>query len=121
MGGWVAKDILARIGGSASPPFRWFDFGSMAVIGPRFAVADLRGLRVSGQLGWLLWGAAHLSFMPAMENRASLLIKWLWAIAVGKRASLLITGRPNQHLNVEVGLDALPSTDPPDALGPENI
>jgi NADH dehydrogenase len=56
-----------------------------------------------------------------MENRASLLIKWLWSIGVGKRASLLITGRPNQHLNVEVGLDALPSTDPPDALGPENI
>ena len=121
MGGWVARDILARIDGSCSPPFRWFDFGSMAVIGPRFAVADLRGLRVSGQLGWLLWGAAHLSFMPAMENRASLLIKWLWSIGVGKRAALLITGRPNQHLNVEVGLDALPSTDPPDALGPENI
>ena len=55
--------------------------------------------------GWLLWGLAHLAFMPAMENRLSLLVKWMWNIAVGERASLLITGRPDQHMNVEVGLE----------------
>jgi NADH dehydrogenase len=43
--------------------------------------------------------------MPANENRLSLLTKWLWAIATRQRASLLITGRPNQHLNVDVGLE----------------
>jgi NADH dehydrogenase len=106
MGGWVARDILARVQGQSHTPFRWLDFGSMAVIGPLFAVADLRGLRVTGALGWLLWGVAHLGFMPAMENRITLLIKWLWSIAIGERSSLLITGRPNQHMDVEVGLES---------------
>lgn len=106
MGGWVARDILARVQGQSHAPFRWLDFGSMAVIGPLFAVADLRGLRVTGALGWLLWGVAHLGFMPAMENRITLLIKWLWSIAIGERSSLLITGRPNQHMDVEVGLES---------------
>jgi NADH dehydrogenase len=105
MGGWVALDLLAQLTGERQNSFRWFDFGSMAVVGPLFAVADLRGLKFTGSLGWLLWGLAHLMFMPANENRLTLLTKWLWAIATRQRASMLITGRPNQHLNVEVGLE----------------
>jgi len=105
MGGWVAADIVAKIEGRAHKAFQFTDFGTMAVLGPLHAVADLRGLKVSGLLGWILWALAHLMFMPANENRLSLLTKWLWAIATRQRASLLITGRPNQHLNVEVGLE----------------
>ena len=105
MGTWVARDIVARSQGNGHPPFRFLDFGSMAVIGRSFAVADLRGFRVSGTLGWLLWGLAHLAFMPDTENRVTLLIKWLWQIATNQRASLLITGHPNQHMGVEVGLE----------------
>ena len=60
---------------------------------------------MSGLPGWILWGLAHLMFMPANENRLTLLTNWLWAIATRQRASMLITGRSNQHLNVEVGLE----------------
>ena len=105
MGGWVAADIVAKIQGRAHKAFQFTDFGTMAVLGPLHAVADLRGLKLSGLPGWVLWGLAHLMFMPANENRLSLLTKWLWAIATRQRASMLITGRPNQHLNVEVGLE----------------
>jgi NADH dehydrogenase len=105
MGGWVAADIVAKIQGRAHKTFQFTDFGTMAVLGPLHAVADLRGLKVSGLPGWILWGLAHLMFMPANENRLTLLTKWLWAIATRQRASMLITGRPNQHLNVEVGLE----------------
>jgi NADH dehydrogenase len=105
MGGWVAADIIAKIQGRTHKSFQFTDFGTMAVLGPLHAVADLRGLKVSGLPGWILWGLAHLMFMPANENRLSLLTKWLWAIATRERASMLITGRPNQHLNVEVGLE----------------
>jgi NADH dehydrogenase len=105
MGGWVALDILANLRGERQRPFQWFDVGSMAVVGPLYAVADLRGWRVSGLVGWFLWGLAHLAFMPDNENRVSLLVKWLWAIATRERAALLITGRPDQHIGVEVGLE----------------
>jgi NADH dehydrogenase len=106
MGGWVAADILARVQGQPHKPFVFTDFGSMAVVGPLYAVADLRGLRLSGLLGWIVWGLAHLAFMPEMENRLSLLLKWLWVIATRERDSMLIIGNHNQHMGVEVGLES---------------
>jgi len=105
MGGWVAADILASIEGTPRRPFRFTDFGSMAVVGPLYAVADLRGIRLSGLIGWLVWGLAHLAFMPEMENRLSLLLKWMWVIGTRERDSMLIIGNRNQHMGVEVGLE----------------
>ena len=105
MGGWVARDILAGLEGRRSEPFRWFDLGSMAVIGPWYAVADLRGLHVRGLAGWILWALAHLAFIPDTENRIALFSKWMWQIATRQRTALLITGRPDQHLGVDVGLE----------------
>jgi NADH dehydrogenase len=109
MGGWVARDLLAELDGRRAEPFRWFDLGSMAVIGPLWAVADLRGLRFTGFIGWVLWGLAHLAFIPENENRVALLTRWLWQIATRQRPAMLITGRPDQHLEVEVGLEPTPS------------
>jgi NADH:ubiquinone reductase (H+-translocating) len=94
MGRWVARDLRAGLEGRSQAPFRFVDFGSMAMLGRLHAEADLRGWRVDGPLGWLIWGVAHLGFMPANENRMSLLIKWLWAIAARQRGSLLIMGEP---------------------------
>ena len=114
MGGWVARDLLARLQGSTAKPFRWTDLGSMAVIGPFYAVADLRGLHVTGLPGWLLWALAHLAFIPDTENRIALFSKWMWQIATRQRTALLITGRPEQHIGVDVGLfraDLAPSQD----------
>jgi NADH dehydrogenase len=104
MGGWVARSILAQLEGRQLPPFRWVDLGSMAVIGPFYAVADLRGLRVTGLPGWVLWALAHLAFIPDTENRIALFSKWMWQIATRQRTALLITGRPDQHIGVDVGL-----------------
>ena len=94
MGGWVAEDILARLQHQPQGAFAFADFGSMAVVGPLFAVANLRGLKLSGPLGWLVWGLAHLAFMPDKENRISLLTKWLWLIVTRQRSALLIQDSP---------------------------
>ncbi len=73
---------------------------------------------MSGPVGWLLWGLAHLAFMPDNENRLTLLTKWLWQIATREHASLLITGRANQHLQVEVGLERREARGPAEASEP---
>jgi NADH dehydrogenase len=95
MGVWVAKDILAKQQNQSHPAFVFTDFGTMAIVGSLFAVADLRGFKVSGVIGWLLWGAAHLAFMPDRENRVTLLTKWLWMIFTRERSALVITGAPS--------------------------
>ena len=105
MGGWVAKDIRAKLEGGSQAPFSFFDFGSMAVLGRINAVADLRGLKFAGGAGWALWALAHLAFMPDDENRITLLVKWLWAILTQQRSDLIITGLPSQHVGLE-GSDA---------------
>jgi len=107
-GGGVARDILARLRGPTIQPFRWLDLGSMAVIGPWYAVADLRGLHLTGLVGWVVWALAHLAFIPDTENRIALFSKWMWQIATRQRTALLITGRPDQHLGVDVGLFRAP-------------
>jgi NADH dehydrogenase len=104
MGAWVAADILVELRGGTSTPFRWRDLGTMAVIGPWYAVADLRGWHVTGLAGWILWALAHLAFIPDTENRIALFSKWMWQIATRQRTALLITGRPDQHIGVDVGL-----------------
>ncbi|WP_399238585.1 NAD(P)/FAD-dependent oxidoreductase [Synechococcus sp. CS-1328] len=104
MGGWVASDLLAKLNDQPHAPFRWTDLGSMAVIGPWYAVADLRGLHLTGLAGWIVWALAHLAFIPDTENRIALFSKWMWQIATRQRTALLITGRPDQHLGVDVGL-----------------
>jgi NADH dehydrogenase len=103
-GGWVARDILAGLTGQTMAPFRWQDLGTMAVIGPWYAVADLRGTYLTGLAGWVVWALAHLAFIPDTENRIALFSKWMWQIATRQRTALLITGRPDQHLGVDVGL-----------------
>lgn len=104
MGAWVAADLLADLRGGSQTPFRWRDLGTMAVIGPWYAVADLRGWHVTGLTGWILWALAHLAFIPDTENRIALFSKWMWQIATRQRTALLITGRPDQHIGVDVGL-----------------
>ncbi|WP_413744958.1 NAD(P)/FAD-dependent oxidoreductase [Synechococcus sp. MIT S9451] len=101
-GGFVGKDIGAIVAQRPRPNFNWFDFGSMAVLDRVDAVADLRGLKFSGGIGWILWALAHLAFMPERENRLTLLIKWIFAVTSQQRASMLLTGMPSQH----IGLDA---------------
>ena len=95
MGVWVAQDILAKLQNQGHQPFAFQDFGTMAVVGPLFAVANLRGLKFTGPFGWLLWGLAHLAFMPNAENRLTVLTKWLWVIFTRERSALVITEAPS--------------------------
>ena len=118
MGGWVARDILNRLHGITSAPFRWLDLGSMAVIGPWYAVADLRGWHLTGLPGWIVWALAHLAFIPDTENRIALFSKWMWQIATRQRTALLITGRPDQHVGVDVGLQRAAAAAAPGAATP---
>src|SRR5258707_4562177 len=59
-GTYAAKAILRRVKGQRElPPFRYFDKGSLAVIGRAAAVADVFGLHISGVLALL--GLAFLA------------------------------------------------------------
>ena len=53
-GAHVARVITARLAPKSPPEaFRYRDFGNLATIGRREAVADFRWLRLTGCLAWL--------------------------------------------------------------------
>ena len=74
--GTQLPEIAAIVAGRSRPNFRYFDFGSMALVHAS-AVADLHGFKVSRRLGLLLWAIIHLALIPNRENRITLSIKWL--------------------------------------------
>jgi NADH dehydrogenase len=94
-GKYLGDLIRRRIEGKDEPaPFRYTDYGTMAIIGRSAAVADLRGFKITGFLGWLLWGLVHLYFLIGFRNRIVVLINWLWAWLTYGHGARLITGRP---------------------------
>jgi NADH dehydrogenase FAD-containing subunit len=90
-GRYAGKAIARRIAGkSASPPFRYFDKGSMAVVGRNFAVVQIGKLRIAGFLAFLTWAGVHLEFLAQTSLRLNVLVQWLWTYYTGQRGSRLI-------------------------------
>ncbi|MFP5022755.1 NAD(P)/FAD-dependent oxidoreductase [Pseudonocardia phyllosphaerae] len=81
-GTYVGKQIAARVAGDeATPaPFSYFDKGSMATIGAREAVADVRGAKVTGWFGYLIWCYVHVMFLIGWGNRLGTLYNWVRAL-----------------------------------------
>jgi NADH dehydrogenase FAD-containing subunit len=90
-GRYAGKLIRRRLSGKPSPrPFRYFDKGSMAVIGKGFAVLQSGKVHVRGFPAWLAWAAIHLEFLGQSNLRLSVFIQWVWTYLTGKRGSRLI-------------------------------
>lgn len=93
-GASIARVIAARLGGKPLPgPFRYRDFGKLATIGRREAVADFGRLRLTGRLAWLVWSVAHIYFLIGFRNRMAVAIDWLWSYLTYQRGARLITGK----------------------------
>ena len=91
--GWyVANLLMARAAGKTPPAFRYRDFGSMATIGRKRAVAQLGTFKVSGLAAWLLWSLAHVYFLIGFRNRLAVAMNWGWNYVTFQRGTRLITG-----------------------------
>ena len=94
-GCYVGDLIDRRITGKSAPkPFRYFDKGTMAVVGKGFAVLQTGNVRISGFLAWLAWAGVHLQFLAQSSLRASVFLQWVWTYITGQRGSRLIV---NHH------------------------
>ena len=90
-GRYVGQSIHRRIVGQSSlPPFRYFDKGSLAVVGKGFAVLQTGKIQLSGFIAWLVWGAVHLEFLAQRHLRVSVFLQWVWTGVTGQRGSRLI-------------------------------
>jgi NADH:ubiquinone reductase (H+-translocating) len=94
-GRYVGRVISQQLKGRAPRrPFRYFDKGSMAVVGKNFAVLERGRIRMSGYLTWLVWVFIHIMFLPQLQNRLRVQRQWFWSYWTGQRSSRLISEAP---------------------------
>jgi len=97
-GNFVARLLIARSRGQGIEAFRYTDFGSLATIGRKRAVAQFSRLRLSGFPAWALWSIAHIYFLIGFRNRFVVALNWAWNYVTFQRGSRLITGVSATHL-----------------------
>lgn len=90
-GRYAARVVRARLRGRQSGAFRYRDKGNLATIGRAAAVADIRGLRLSGLLAWLTWLFVHLWYLVGFQNRVLVFTQWFFSFATRGRGARLIT------------------------------
>jgi NADH:ubiquinone reductase (H+-translocating) len=87
----AGKYIHARIvGGQPVKPFKYFDKGSMAVVGKGFAVRQAGNFNVSGFAAWLARAAIPLQFLATSSLRVSVHVQWVLTYLTGQIGSRLI-------------------------------
>jgi len=102
--------IRRRVNGQSEPrPFRYFDKGTMAVVGQGYAVLQTGAVQVKGLPAWLAWAGVHILFLGQTGLRISVFLQWMWILLTGQRGSRLIVHhhgtvpaaeRPTTELNL---------------------
>lgn len=94
-GKFVANDIIARQLNKKRSPFKFRDYGMMAIISKHRAIAEFKkklfGARYfHGRKGWFLWGFVHIYFILSIKNKLSIFINWMTYYFFNRLSSLLI-------------------------------
>src|SRR5207253_9508712 len=91
-GAHAAANILRAMRDQPLTAFRYHDYGNMAVIGRGQAVADLRHVKASGLIAWLMWIFLHIFWLIGFRSRLAVMGEWAWAYLTLQRRVRLITG-----------------------------
>jgi len=90
MGRTAARNILRSLKGQPGLPFRYRDYGSLATIGRKAAVAMVGRFKFSGYPAWLFWLFVHLYFLIGFRNRLMVMTDWAWAYVTFERNARII-------------------------------
>jgi len=77
----LAEILAARLEGKQPHPFRYTPVGELVSLGRHEAVADVKGVKVTGFPAWLLWRAFYLSQLMGFKNRLAVALDWSFAYA----------------------------------------
>jgi len=93
-GRYAGRLIQRRVTGRpALRPFRYFDKGTMAVVGEGYAVLETGRIHLKGIVAWIPWMAVHIAFLARPGLRISVVLQWAWTFLTGQRGSrLIVTG-----------------------------
>ena len=89
-GKFIAKQIARLMAKKPLTDFKYLDKGSMATIGRNKAVVQVKGLKISGPIAWLIWLWLHLFYLLGGRNKIGTMADWTW--------NYLTFDRGNRHI-----------------------
>ncbi len=84
--------VLRNKPGSQRFAFAYKDYGALATVGRKIAIADFGKVKLRGLIGWLAWSLVHIYFLIGFRNRFSVALDWAWSYLTFERGARLITG-----------------------------
>lgn len=75
----LAKNLNNQARSKQMKPFNYRDKGSMATVGRNKAVVDLKKVKLSGFIAWIIWAFVHLMQLVGFRNRIIALFNWSWS------------------------------------------
>jgi NADH:ubiquinone reductase (H+-translocating) len=97
-GRFAARAIRRRLADRPTGSFRYIDKGNLATIGRSQAVADIKGIHLSGFVAWVTWLVVHIAYLTGLENRYLVLVRWTISFFSRGRGARLIV-----HAGVPAG------------------
>jgi NADH dehydrogenase len=87
----LARNLERLLHHKQVKPFRYFDKGTLAIIGRNRAVADFPGdLHFSGFFVWMTWLIVHICYSVGFRNKLVVISNWIYRFFTYQRANRLI-------------------------------
>ncbi|MBA4011039.1 MAG: FAD-dependent oxidoreductase [Phenylobacterium sp.] len=87
----AARQIAERLNGRpGEAPFSYMHAGDLATIGRHAAAVQIGQVKLTGFIGWVFWGVAHVYFLIGLRNRIAVAFDWLWSWLTRQRNIRLI-------------------------------
>ena len=94
----LAENILSFVDkGQPIKEFKFVDKGSMAIIGKKDAVADIKAFYLNGKFGWLLWSIIHLISINSFRNKMKIAFNWALKYFTYDKTNQLIIRKYNPN------------------------
>ena len=97
----LGKNILSKVENEKfKNVFRYKERGSMAIIGKKDAVADIKNVFLNGRIGWLIWSMIHLITLTGFKNKIAVAVNWMIKYFTYDKANQLIIRKftPGQNI-----------------------
>ena len=72
----MAAQLVAQLSGRERRPFKFRLLGEMVPLSRRTAVADLRGLKLTGFPAWFMWKTVYMLKLPTPAQRLRVVLDW---------------------------------------------
>ena len=103
----LAKNIRRMLKNEPTEPFKYFDKGSLAIVGRSRAVADLPGnIHLGGFIAWMAWLFVHIWYLVGFRSKLVVFSNWMYRLFTYQRGTRIII-RPFIRKDDKVGQEIL--------------